>query len=221
MRRGGNKSPVVNFAAIDGLLLQLKIELVERCRSIFDDYVVSLFLDPSLRILILEDGSDFVSPAFKPFKPKIQCNLGIGLIQRPEIHRIVRRSDIGRQRPLGCYHFQVHPGLGDKLGNLPSQLSGGQQQRVAIARAIASNPKVLLLDEPTRGIDVGAKYEIYKLIIELAKEGKAVIMVSSEMPELLGVADRIMVMSNGRIAGFVTADSTTQEEILQLAAKYV
>jgi methyl-galactoside transport system ATP-binding protein len=100
-------------------------------------------------------------------------------------------------------------------------LSGGNQQKVIFARWLLTDPHVLLLDEPTRGIDVGAKYEIYKLIIELAKEGKAVIMVSSEMPELLGVADRIMVMSNGRIAGFVTADSTTQEEILQLAAKYV
>ncbi len=100
-------------------------------------------------------------------------------------------------------------------------LSGGNQQKVIFARWLLTDPHVLLLDEPTRGIDVGAKYEIYKLIIELAKEGKAVIMVSSEMPELLGVADRIMVMSNGRIAGFVQADSTTQEEILQLAAKYV
>ena len=99
-------------------------------------------------------------------------------------------------------------------------LSGGQQQRVAIARALVNEPKVLLLDEPTRGIDVGAKYEIYQLIINLAKEGKAVIMVSSEMPELLGVCDRILVMSGGRLAGEVDAKATTQEEIMTLAAKY-
>ena len=80
--------------------------------------------------------------------------------------------------------------------------------------------EVLLLDEPTRGIDVGAKYEIYQLIINLAKEGKAVIMVSSEMPELLGVCDRILVMSGGRLAGEVDAKATTQEEIMTLAAKY-
>ena len=79
---------------------------------------------------------------------------------------------------------------------------------------------MLLLDEPTRGIDVGAKYEIYRLIINLAKEGKAVIMVSSEMPELLGVCDRILVMSGGRLAGEVDAKATTQEEIMTLAAKY-
>ena len=79
---------------------------------------------------------------------------------------------------------------------------------------------MLLLDEPTRGIDVGAKYEIYQLIINLAKEGKAVIMVSSEMPELLGVCDRILVMSGGRLAGEADAKATTQEEIMTLAAKY-
>ena len=79
---------------------------------------------------------------------------------------------------------------------------------------------MLLLDEPTRGIDVGAKYEIYQLILDLANAGKTVIMVSSEMPELLGVCDRILVMSGGRLAGEVSAFDTTQEEIMHLAAKY-
>ena len=100
-------------------------------------------------------------------------------------------------------------------------LSGGNQQKVIIGRWLLTKPEVLLLDEPTRGIDVGAKYEIYQLIIELAKEGKGVIMVSSEMPELLGVCDRILVMSRGRLAGEVDAKATSQEEILTLAAKYV
>ena len=100
-------------------------------------------------------------------------------------------------------------------------LSGGNQQKVIIGRWLLTKPEVLLLDEPTRGIDVGAKYEIYQLIIELANEGKGVIMVSSEMPELLGVCDRILVMSGGRLAGEVDAKATSQEEILTLAAKYV
>ena len=99
-------------------------------------------------------------------------------------------------------------------------LSGGNQQKVILGRWLLTDPEVLLLDEPTRGIDVGAKYEIYQLIINLAKEGKAVIMVSSEMPELLGVCDRILVMSGGRLAGEVDAKATTQEEIMTLAAKY-
>ena len=100
-------------------------------------------------------------------------------------------------------------------------LSGGNQQKVIIGRWLLTKPEVLLLDEPTRGIDVGAKYEIYELIIDLANQGKGVIMVSSEMPELLGVCDRILVMSGGQLAGEVDAKNTSQEEILTLAAKYV
>ena len=100
-------------------------------------------------------------------------------------------------------------------------LSGGNQQKVILGRWLLTKPKILMLDEPTRGIDVGAKYEIYRLIEELAKEGKGVIMVSSEMPELLGVCDRIIVMSGGRIAGEVYPESTSQEEIMTYAAKYV
>ena len=100
-------------------------------------------------------------------------------------------------------------------------LSGGNQQKVILGRWLLTDPTVLLLDEPTRGIDVGAKYEIYQLIIDLAEKGKTVIMVSSEMPELLGVCDRILVMSGGRLSGEVNAADTTQEEIMTLAAKYV
>lgn len=100
-------------------------------------------------------------------------------------------------------------------------LSGGNQQKVILARWLLTGPKVLMLDEPTRGIDVGAKYEIYQLIIDQANNGTTVLMVSSEMPELLGICDRIIVMSGGRVAGEVDAKTTTQEEILTLAAKYV
>ena len=100
-------------------------------------------------------------------------------------------------------------------------LSGGNQQKVIIGRWLLTDPEVLLLDEPTRGIDVGAKYEIYQLILDLANNGKTVVMVSSEMPELLGVCDRIVVMSGGRVAGEVDARNTTQEAIMTLAAKYV
>ena len=99
-------------------------------------------------------------------------------------------------------------------------LSGGNQQKVILGRWLLTKPEILLLDEPTRGIDVGAKYEIYQLIIDLAASGKSVIMVSSEMPELLGVCDRILVMSGGRAAGELPGQ-TTQEEIMELSAKYV
>jgi len=99
-------------------------------------------------------------------------------------------------------------------------LSGGNQQKVIIGRWLLTKPEILLLDEPTRGIDVGAKFEIYQLINELAAEGKGIIMISSEMPELLGVSDRILVMSNGKAAGIVETATTSQEEIMRLAALY-
>lgn len=102
-----------------------------------------------------------------------------------------------------------------------SSLSGGNQQKVIIGRWLLTEPEILMLDEPTRGIDVGAKYEIYQLMIDLAKKDKGIIMISSEMPELLGVTDRILVMSNGRVAGIVETKNTTQEEILRLSAKFL
>ncbi|MBQ8208388.1 MAG: ATP-binding cassette domain-containing protein [Clostridia bacterium] len=98
-------------------------------------------------------------------------------------------------------------------------LSGGNQQKVILGRWLLTEPDILMLDEPTRGIDVGAKYEIYQLIIDLASRGKAVIMVSGELPELLGVCDRICVMSGGLMVGEVDAKNTSQEEIMTLAAK--
>ncbi|WP_439238809.1 galactose/methyl galactoside ABC transporter ATP-binding protein MglA [Lonepinella sp. BR2919] len=100
-------------------------------------------------------------------------------------------------------------------------LSGGNQQKVVIGRWLLTQPEILMLDEPTRGIDVGAKYEIYQLIMQLAQKDKGIIMISSEMPELLGVTDRILVMSNGKVAGIVETSKTSQQEILQLAAKYL
>ena len=100
-------------------------------------------------------------------------------------------------------------------------LSGGNQQKVILGRWLLTSPEILMLDEPTRGIDIGAKFEIYQLINDLAARGKAVIMISSEMPELLGITDRILVMSAGRVAGIVETAQTSQEEILQLSAKYL
>lgn len=100
-------------------------------------------------------------------------------------------------------------------------LSGGNQQKVIIGRWLLTQPEILMLDEPTRGIDVGAKFEIYQLILELAKKGKGIIIISSEMPELLGITDRIMVMSNGRVAGIVNTKETDQSEILRLASLYL
>ena len=114
--------------------------------------------------------------------------------------------------------------LGVKTPNQQARienLSGGNQQKVILGRWLLSQPDILMLDEPTRGVDVGAKFEIYQLIIAVADQGKSVIFISSEMPELLGVTDRILVMSNGLVAGVVNTGETDQEELLRLSAKYL
>lgn len=103
---------------------------------------------------------------------------------------------------------------------LIQSLSGGNQQKVIISRWLANNPDVLIMDEPTRGIDVGAKYEIYQIMINLAKQGKGIIMISSEMPELLGVSNRVMVMCNGKITGEVSGNEMTQENVMHYATQF-
>lgn len=100
-------------------------------------------------------------------------------------------------------------------------LSGGNQQKVLIGRWLLTEPDILLLDEPTRGIDVGAKFEIYTLIAELAKQGKSIIMISSEMPELLGMSDRIMIMCEGRLTGILNREEATEQEIMRYATLYM
>ncbi|MEY8713589.1 galactose/methyl galactoside ABC transporter ATP-binding protein MglA [Mangrovibacter phragmitis] len=109
------------------------------------------------------------------------------------------------------------PGHKTQIGSL----SGGNQQKVIIGRWLLTQPEILMLDEPTRGIDVGAKFEIYQLIAELAKKGKGIIIISSEMPELLGITDRILVMSNGLVSGIVDTKTATQNEILRLASLHL
>ena len=123
-----------------------------------------------------------------------------------------RRSDYVRR--IGC----ICKADGSK--QLVGRLSGGNQQKVLIGRWLANAPDVLILDEPTRGIDVGAKYEIYCIIEELARAGKSIIMISSEMAELIGMSDRVMVMCDGRVTGFIDGKDATQENIMELATQF-
>jgi ribose transport system ATP-binding protein len=104
------------------------------------------------------------------------------------------------------------------ISQVVKNLSGGNQQKVVIAKWLFRNANVLIFDEPTRGIDVGAKYAIYELMDRLAAKGAGIIMISSELPEILGMSDRIMVMCQGRIAGTMAREGATQEKILQYAA---
>ena len=132
--------------------------------------------------------------------------------------RLLKNKDMEKDTKWIVDSMRVKtPSYSTKIGSL----SGGNQQKVIIGRWLLTEPEVLMLDEPTRGIDVLAKYEIYQLMIDLAKKDKGIIMISSEMPELLGVTDRILVMSNGRVAGIVKTSETNQEEIMELSAKYL
>ncbi|HIW33259.1 MAG TPA: sugar ABC transporter ATP-binding protein [Candidatus Paenibacillus intestinavium] len=117
---------------------------------------------------------------------------------------------------VGVEKFQTKTPSVDQLIRY---LSGGNQQKVLLARWLLTDPDILLLDEPTRGIDIGAKYEIYSIIIELAKQGKSIIMISSEMPELIGMSDRILVMSEGKLSGIVDGADANEENIMRLAAQ--
>ena len=109
------------------------------------------------------------------------------------------------------------PSMKEHIANL----SGGNQQKVIVSRWLANDPDVLIMDEPTRGIDVGAKHEIYEIMVDLAKQGKAIIMISSEMAELLGMSDRVCVMCNGRLTGEITEkDEMTQANVMQFATRF-
>ena len=99
-------------------------------------------------------------------------------------------------------------------------LSGGNQQKVLLGKWMFTEPDIMILDEPTRGIDVGAKYEIYSIINSLAKEGKSIIMISSELPEILGMCDRIYVMNQGKFVGELERKEATQEKIMAMILKH-
>ena len=129
------------------------------------------------------------------------------------------RIDEGRTRATALAHVKSlgikTPGIRQRVRNL----SGGNQQKVVIAKWLTADTEVLIFDEPTRGIDVGAKSEIYRLINELARQGKAIVMISSELPEILRMSHRIVVMCEGRITGELLAADATQERIMALATQ--
>jgi len=141
-------------------------------------------------------------------------NVSIAILRRLSKFRFVRR---GMEKTVVAGFVEKldvrTPSLQQEVG----KLSGGNQQKVVLARWLAAKPKILILDEPTRGIDVGAKAEIYHLIDELAKQGLGIMFISSELPEILGLSDRIYVMQNGRITGELSGANASEEAVLQLA----
>ncbi|MFD0630116.1 ATP-binding cassette domain-containing protein [Streptomyces sanglieri] len=144
----------------------------------------------------------------------IKDNASLVVLDRLRRFRFVRRTAERRLAQEFSDRLRVRtPSIDHEV----RKLSGGNQQKVVLARWLARKPKVLILDEPTRGIDVGAKAEIYQIIADLAAEGVAVLVISSELPELLGLADRVVVMQGGRITGELDRSEATEESILALA----
>lgn len=146
-------------------------------------------------VLMMDVRKNITLSALEKFKNALGLN--------KEKEKEVARDYVGKMNI-------VTPSINQRVENL----SGGNQQKVAIAKALLTDPKVLILDEPTRGVDVGAKREIYDLLNEIKKQGKSIIMISSEMPEVLGMSDRILVMHQGELKGELNRDEATQEKIM-------
>ncbi|MEG1773955.1 MAG: ATP-binding cassette domain-containing protein, partial [Oscillospiraceae bacterium] len=133
-------------------------------------------------------------------------------------HGVLRQREREKAARESCKQLNVKT---PSIDTLMQNLSGGNQQKVLIARWLLTHPDILILDEPTRGIDVGAKYEIYTIMHELIAQGKSILMISSEMPELLGMADRVMVMCEGRVSGFLGREEFNQVDVMRLATKFI
>ena len=147
----------------------------------------------------------------------VQENMQMAVLHENFVHAgFVAERSVEQACSQMCTTLRVKtPSLGERIENL----SGGNQQKVLVGRWLLTHPKILILDEPTRGIDVGAKAEIHKLVTELVRSGVAVLMISSEMPEVLGMSDRIMVMHEGRITGILDRNEADQVKIMDLASK--
>ena len=144
----------------------------------------------------------------------VDFNMTISSLEDILMNRILsRKKENTATGEMGSRLAVKTPGMKAMIKNL----SGGNQQKVIFARALLTKPKIIILDEPTRGIDVGAKTEIYHIINSLKAEGNAVIMISSELPELLGICDRILVMHEGKLNGEFSREEATEENIMQCA----
>ena len=145
----------------------------------------------------------------------VKDNINITKLTEINSHGFVKQNEEEKIANEYCKHLKIRTPNNKQI---VQNLSGGNQQKIVIAKWLAINPKILILDDPTRGIDVGAKKEIYSLINQLVEERIGIILISSELPEILNISDRILVMREGKITGELTRKEATQEKIMQLAA---
>jgi putative multiple sugar transport system ATP-binding protein len=153
---------------------------------------------------------------------------GLGLILMQDIKTNISNSSLKQLSKMGVVNVAREIFVAEKfrkdlnirtpsINQIARNLSGGNQQKVVVSRSLAAGPEIFIVDEPTRGIDVGAKTEIYNILNDLSAAGKSIIMVSSELPEALGMADRIYVMNEGKIKGMLMHEEATQEKIMHMA----
>jgi ribose transport system ATP-binding protein len=144
----------------------------------------------------------------------VATNLTLASLEQFQRGPVIDRAKEGQALDQSIRRFDIR--IGDK-GILAGQMSGGNQQKLLIAKMLLLDPKLVVIDEPTRGVDIGAKQQIYRFIVALAAEGRSVIVISSEMTELIGICHRIVVMRNGRIVGEVAGEAMTEHAIVVLA----
>ena len=161
-------------------------------------------------VMLSEDRRRYGLVGIRSIKENVSLASLRNFIHGGRLHSAQEREEVTQ----ACDRMRVKA---PNLETTVEALSGGNQHKVVLAKWIVCNPQVFLLDEPTRGIDVGAKFEIYKLMIDLAKRGKGIVMISSELPELIGMCDRIYVMCHGRIAGELAREDFSAEDIMALA----
>jgi len=145
----------------------------------------------------------------------VRDNIAIGTLEARERFGFIQRRAENALVAASLQHLAIQTDSAQEV----RMLSGGNQQKVLLARWLAAHPRVIVFDEPTRGIDIGAKSEIYKLLDDLAAQGKAIVMISSELPEVLHMSHRILVMCEGRITGELPGRTATEEEIMQFATQ--
>jgi ABC-type sugar transport system ATPase subunit len=236
VRELGKQKPVLKDVSFDvragevlgigGLMGAGRTELLMHIMGLYGQRLSGTILVEDTPLLsyfpaaVIKSGLFLASEDRKRFGLLLPKSIGFNL-SLASLKRFTSKKIINRQSEMRANQFFINS-LGIKRGQEMSVmvLSGGNQQKVVLGKALMTEPKVILLDEPTRGIDVGAKVEVYETINKLTSEGKGVVLVSSELPELLGMSDRILVLSNGRIGGIFNRNEATQEVIMNAAMKY-
>ena len=167
--------------------------------------------DPSVDTTILRKKVGMVFQQPNPFPMSIYDNIAYG----PRVHGIRDKKRLDQIVEESLRGAAIFDEVKDRLKKSAMGLSGGQQQRICIARALAVQPEVLLMDEPSRGIDIGAKTEVFEIIHDLAEKGLSIIVISSELKEIMAIADRIVVLSNGKKTGELTGDEITEDTLVR------